>query len=421
VILSQQRNGTRGFALLITLLLLAFLTLAVFALSSLVKVDGVVSAAGAIQTRARQNALLGLGIGLDELQRAAGPDDVVTGMAGMTGIQANANSLTRHWCGVWTPSGSLIAWLASGAAGSTAGLPAGVQPVTLVAEGSVGTSSVNSEHVVVGKMPIRITQSPGFAGSGVEVGHYGFWVADEGVKVSAFAPSAAIAPMLAGASATSAAAKLRNALATYANALPKIISYEQLSVLPTPSAALTPSVLGDCFHHVTLTARHLDHSGSFETGMFNLNTTSPVVWRSILETYNSAASAPARLSASKLATATTAITGGIAASSSGKSANSPYLSVSSFFASSLLSTAISGSGGITVAQFQSVMEPALATRSDTFRIRAYGDVVNPAHPTAVEGSAYCEAVVQRTSALMPDGSSRRFKIIYFRWLLPSDL
>jgi Tfp pilus assembly protein PilX len=421
VILRDRSPDKRGFALLITLLLLAFLTLAVFALSSLVKVDGMISSASATQTRARQNALLGLGMGLDALQRAAGPDDVVTAMAGMAGIPPNATSVTRHWCGVWNTDGSQITWLASGAASATASLSAAVQPVTLVSDGSVGVSSPNSEHVSVGKLPIHITQAPGFAGSGIEVGNYAFWVGDEGVKVSAFAPAAAVAPILAATTATSSPTRLRNALATYANAVPKISSYEQLSVLPTPSASLTPSVLGDSFHHVTLTARHISPNGSVETGVLNVNTTSTIVWRSILETYNAAAPAAERLSPTKLSTAATTIASGIAASSAGKRANGPYTSAASFFSSALLSSAITGSGGTTVAQFQTVMVPVLATRSATFRIRGYGDVVNPARPNAVEGTAYCEAIVQRTGTVMPDGSSRRFKVIYFRWLLPSDL
>jgi hypothetical protein len=39
----------------------------------------------------------------------------------------------------------------------------------------------------------------------------------------------------------------------------------------------------------------------------------------------------------------------------------------------------------------------------------------------VGSAAYCEAIVQRTPEMMPDGSGRRFVITYFRWLTPADI
>lgn len=77
-----------------------------------------------------------------------------------------------------------------------------------------------------------------------------------------------------------------------------------------------------------------------------------------------------------------------------------------------------------------VLGPVLAARSDTFVVRAYGDVRNPLNG-AVVARAWCEAVVQRIPEALeiPDGSSpeqeriapegefgRAFQVVAFRWL-----
>ena len=98
---SSQPGNLRhesGFALVITLVLLALLVLTLYALSALSKVGSEVAATSIYQTQARQNALLGLNTALGELQRYAGADEVFTGMAGITGVPAGAGSPARHWC-----------------------------------------------------------------------------------------------------------------------------------------------------------------------------------------------------------------------------------------------------------------------------------------------------------------------------------
>lgn len=92
-------------------------------------------------------------------------------------------------------------------------------------------------------------------------------------------------------------------------------------------------------------------------------------------------------------------------------------------------------GFLTQADLLNSIGPALTVRSDTFVIRAYGDVQNPATST-IEGKAWCEAVVQRfpdyidssvnpCTAPQPNSPSeilgRRFKIISLRWLGLSDI
>lgn len=78
------------------------------------------------------------------------------------------------------------------------------------------------------------------------------------------------------------------------------------------------------------------------------------------------------------------------------------------------------------------MAPMLTARSDTFKIRAYGDVRNPL-TDKIESKAYCEVIVQRTAEPVeipatgtsdiseeiqkPTGAfGRQFQIVKFRWL-----
>jgi len=70
------------------------------------------------------------------------------------------------------------------------------------------------------------------------------------------------------------------------------------------------------------------------------------------------------------------------------------------------------------------LAPILQARSDTFKIRSYGDVLNPV-TGEIEGRAWCEAIVQRVPETLDPavdirdeatGLGRKFKIINFRWL-----
>jgi hypothetical protein len=75
------------------------------------------------------------------------------------------------------------------------------------------------------------------------------------------------------------------------------------------------------------------------------------------------------------------------------------------------------------------LAPFLSVRSDTFRIRVYGESVNPA-TLRVDGRAFGEAIVQRVpdpvdlndDIIKPAGPfGRQFRIISFRWLDPSEI
>ena len=116
----------RAFALLITIVLVAFLVLILVGLASLTRVETRVAGNTQSNAQARQNALFSLNVALGELQRLAGPDRRVTATAdlgdGSNGIPA-PNTGARHWTGVWgdsalttaaTPSPRLLGWLVSG-------------------------------------------------------------------------------------------------------------------------------------------------------------------------------------------------------------------------------------------------------------------------------------------------------------------
>ena len=84
---------------------------------------------------------------------------------------------------------------------------------------------------------------------------------------------------------------------------------------------------------------------------------------------------------------------------------------------------------LTQADLMTSLAPVLQVRSDTFKIRAYGDVRDPSG--AVEASAICEAIVQRVPETAKDDAGeaekrellkdpgeqgRKFKIISLRWV-----
>ena len=104
-------------------------------------------------------------------------------------------------------------------------------------------------------------------------------------------------------------------------------------------------------------------------------------------------------------------------------------------------------GFLSQADLLQALGPGLSARSDTFVIRAYGEVINPVlaadDPGRIAGRAWCEAVVQRMPDYVDDAGNaaearpveggavilteenrrvgRRFQVIDFRWLSPSEI
>jgi hypothetical protein len=395
-----------GFALVITMLLLGLLVLVVYALSALSRVGTEVSATGVYQMQARQNAQLGLSQAIGDLQRFAGEDDRLTGMAGVTGIPAGAGQAQRNWAVVWDGNGQFLRWLVPGVETAVLPLVNGSDALTVVAAGSLGSDGADREHVRVRLVPVAVSTRERRV---VPLGRYAWWVGDEGVKLSAQGADQPHAiDELIGLAPLAPALTARN-----------ILSYEQLALVPTSvtSTALAGQLRAN-LHALGLT--HFTPSGlEMIPGRLNLNTTSHRFWRGVAATYNQHKPGDAyTLSPGSFADALVA---GFPAADpgAGKRAGGPYPTVDLFLNSAALGDALAAGGG-SIDAFGDVMRPMLTVRSETFRVRAYGDAVNPADSSRVEATAWVEAIVQRVK-LDPASTEGRFIITYFRWLGPDDI
>lgn len=393
-----------GFALVVTVLLLGLLVLVVYCLSALTRVGAEIAAGGSYQVQARQHALLGLSQAIAALQHDAAEDSALTGMAGIAGIPEGAGQPARHWCGVWDQDGRFLRWLASGESGASVPALTGSDAIILAASGTLGAEGADREHVRVLALPVVINTRQR---SAVPLGHYAWWVGDEGVKLSLVAADANVgidefltlppdAPLLAN-----------------------VLSYEQAAWVPTTvSQAVLAGQLRANFH--ALTRRHLGWDGATPvSGRLNINSSSARYWRGVAATYNhrKAPSAPAITPASFGAWMRDSVP--LADASAGKPANAPYRSVDHFLNGAALLGAL-GNDPERVLAFTEVMRFWLVVRSDTFRVRAQGSAVNRADATKGEATATCEAIVQRMKE-DPGSAKGRFVITYFRWLGSDDL
>ncbi|MBI3884567.1 MAG: hypothetical protein HY302_02385 [Opitutae bacterium] len=413
-----------AFALVITLALVALLVLALLALSILVRFSSQISATVTYQTQARQNALLGLSVALGDLQRLAGPNARATGMAGIAG--ETPASQFRQWCGVWDASGTFLGWLTSGALMLDTPSLGTLPVIQLVEAKSVGpkplslTAYADEEYVDAGKVPLSV---PDASGNFLVVGNYAYWVGDEGCKVSSTVPSRFSFTGAVTISAPSTPLNIARMTIAFqqfdSENAKKIVSFEQAPNLAYAAGKnLTAANLHDSFHHVTLSHLSVPAAGAqLEGGKVNVNTTSVPVWRALFESYNNAPGAAKFSTAGRLTSAVNTV-----ATGTGKPAKGPFTSIAAF--GTYLASVLPSAGPPTGVSVMGVLSPMLTVRSDTFRIRAYGDATNPASDPAnptIESTAYCEAIVQRTPDPAPDGLGRKFVIVYFRWLGPDDV
>lgn len=210
-------QSKRGFALLITVTLLAFLVLLLVSLAALTRVETQVAANNQILSHARQNALMGLNIAIGQLQRYAGNDARISMQAEAIG----ASSSNPWFTGIWdvNNSGSApLAWLVSGnetnpvlidqnralnrtasdpdvalvldASGVATNGPTTANPNKVRLVGSnvantTGSGSVNGAVVVTG---VPINAIPFGFTSQKTIGRYAYWIGDQGVKASLALP-----------------------------------------------------------------------------------------------------------------------------------------------------------------------------------------------------------------------------------------
>ncbi|MFA6960423.1 MAG: hypothetical protein WC205_06720 [Opitutaceae bacterium] len=243
-----------GFALLITITLLAFLVLLLVSLASLTRVETQVASNSQQLAQARQNALLALNIAIGELQRFTGPDQRTTARADMNSAWTNTATVNGRWLGAYgngakvdtnystKPSlipnditnasnskgsqAKLLNWLVSGNEGtvfdpsttatvatdghivtapssfaykpdSTINLatasatPAATDTQSLLV--GANSASAPSDYVAAPLVTIKAPTSsvPGLGTSGdTTVGRYAWWVGDEGAKARVNLPQA---------------------------------------------------------------------------------------------------------------------------------------------------------------------------------------------------------------------------------------
>lgn len=203
----------RGFALLITITLLAFLVLLLVSLAALTRVETSVAANNQQLAQARQNAVLAMNVAIGQLQKYAGPDARITARAEITSTAAVTNP---HYTGVWSASGASPAanmWLVSGSetAGATAAgvWTAGLDPAndavtddvlflignqTVAADPANPTAAEKARRIKLTKQDIYAPagMSPGLGAAATpRTGRYAWWVGDQGVKASLALPDRA--------------------------------------------------------------------------------------------------------------------------------------------------------------------------------------------------------------------------------------
>lgn len=164
------RHG--GFALVLALSVLAFLTLLALSLATLAKVQFAASASALKQTEARRNAWTGLRIALGKLQEHAGRDERVTCLADSFG----AVDGTRDYVGVWDSSTQTrlpVTWLVSGNEID----PRAITPVAIPGD-AVELVGVHAADAARRVMALRVPVDRDMP----ESGHYAWWVGDEGAK-----------------------------------------------------------------------------------------------------------------------------------------------------------------------------------------------------------------------------------------------
>lgn len=299
----RESVSRRGFALLITIVLLAFLVLVLVSLASFTRVETRIAANTQAIGQARQQSLQALNIAFGQLQKYAGPDQRVTARAEISIASPAAGG--SQWTGVWgnsqassdpATSAVLLNWLVSGneQADFTASMAttdfgritapgSGVGKTPAMAWDTAGATATEDDDGIV---LVRATSAGGSAGEVIApvvtvtvpagglpgfstsdtslktVGRYAYWVGDEGLKarVNLVDPGAA---SLAGHSLreswVSAQRVGGEAMSGMGSAYPandldlgKALSLSQLRFV---SGGLSDAVVAGRFHDMTAVSR----------------------------------------------------------------------------------------------------------------------------------------------------------------------
>ncbi|MCP5530914.1 MAG: hypothetical protein H7A44_10785 [Opitutaceae bacterium] len=390
------------------------LVLVTYAISLIGRVDTQVGIAASYQVQARQRAIAGLRIAMANLQVAAG-GDVITASASIRGLSVAYPFLM----GIWNPTSTSALpqnWYVSGNFESSgpnrityASIPSTTTAVTLV-----GSNTVTANRDMV--RTFRVSEGNG---------GYAFWIGDEGNKASLGFDQTAV-PL--GGTGIPLQTDPRGEVSAFnPTNRASIHTWEQIP-LCAPGASLKSR-----YHAYTGKAFWYTGAGTLQGGLFNVNTTESDAWAAVLRAYNAARSSSEPELADSFGNdltgdlANTLVGNFSQKTGTAKVRSGPFRSVAGFWDSQIVQDSLDELGITTVTQddIRNVIDPMLAVRSDTFRIRAYGDAINPADAGVAgatpEAVAYCEAIVQRTNQDDPLGNGKKFVITYFRWLGPDDI
>lgn len=186
----KKPGSTGGFALVIALALMAFVVLLLLSITTLVRIETRSATASLGRLQAEQNALLGLMVGLGDLQKATGADQRVTATASLLNASVAGN---RHWVGVWDSSShdrldpantrAFRGWLVS--APQNSGVDQLDYPEDgVVTDGLAGVELFAGRDSAGSALPENSIHAPLVAidGGSSEVSAYAYAIEDEGLK-----------------------------------------------------------------------------------------------------------------------------------------------------------------------------------------------------------------------------------------------
>lgn len=173
-----QKNERQGFALIVSLVLMALIVLLVASIGTVGRVQARLAETRQAQALARHQALYGLGLAIGQLQETAGHDQRVTARAEILGDGVAANPF---WTGVWDYTGGgepTTRWLVTEDHRTPEVLPEPIEALeedtfeTLVGSGTVSSAD---QEVVVPFIEFKESSM---------TSRVAWWTADEGVKAS---------------------------------------------------------------------------------------------------------------------------------------------------------------------------------------------------------------------------------------------
>lgn len=197
----------RGFALVVTLVLMVLLAILALGLLSLSSLELRTTGAQQSQALARQNAIFAMNLAIGELQKNLGPDQRTSATAGLTDARFETNN--PNWVGAWNTEGGFRGWLVSGnenipqptneatdVTGSSISFDPSIPPTQnssnstgwafgassaaqLVGENSTGTTGLDrAQHVFAPVIDLKSKTTSEVTG------RYAWWVGDEGTKAN---------------------------------------------------------------------------------------------------------------------------------------------------------------------------------------------------------------------------------------------